>query len=147
MKSWQMATIAGLCLVAILTCSVAGTLLLTPTVQAPTPLPPSTSTPRSTYTPEPTFTPTPTPSYGDNIGACLICRHFIRDKLKAPRDAKFPGCWEVTERFHEGTKTWSLNSYVDAPNSFGVMLRLEYYCQVKYLGGTEWQLLRLNYNE
>lgn len=59
MKPWQLATIAGLCLVAICVCGVAGTLLLTPAPQPPT-LPPPSATPTMTFSP--TLTPTPQPT-------------------------------------------------------------------------------------
>jgi len=141
-KAWRIAIVTGLCLAVLYIWSVVGVLFCTPV-----PIPASTHVPQSypTHTPKPIFTPTP--DYGDDVGACLICRRFIKNRLKAPRDAKWSLCLETATSFNKKNKSWIVTSYVDSPNEFGVMLRLQYVCKVKHLGDDKWRLLNLNFRE
>ena len=73
------------------------------------------------------------------VEAYGICRQFVRDRLKAPRTAKFPsgGSEGAT---HMGDGKYVVRSYVDAENSFGAMLRNHFVCTVQWTGGDSWRL-------
>ena len=60
-----------------------------------------------------------------------LCEMRARDTLKAPRSAKFP--W-VKKASFDGSLA-ILNSYVDAQNSFGALIRTNYICTLRYKGG------------
>ncbi|MCB9988265.1 MAG: hypothetical protein H6868_02900 [Rhodospirillales bacterium] len=51
----------------------------------------------------------------------------------------------VTASRYEGTRYVTVNSYVDAQNSFGAMLRMPYMCKSKYSNG-EWELIDFKMN-
>lgn len=91
----------------------------------------------SPSSPQPTKTPTP--DAGDSIGACLICKDFVQERLVAPRSAEFPSCSEaiVTKIDND---TWQVVSYVEAQNRMGVMLKAAYVCEVTYVGNDRWTL-------
>jgi hypothetical protein len=73
--------------------------------------------------------------------AWYTCRGFIEDRLKAPSTAKFQtrSTGAVTDL---GNGSYSMIIWVDAENSFGAMLRNNYYCEIK-LDGAYWQLIQL----
>jgi len=86
----------------------------------------------------------PTSSHSQNL-ALFAARDFVKERLKAPRTAKWPGWFDTDERVtHLGGGTYAILSYVDAENSFGAMLRMHYVCKVRYVGIGEWRLEELN---
>lgn len=147
MTNKQQATIFLLSALLICTCALLSNVLQSPAVPAPIPTATSILRPTPTLTLPPTWTPTPTPSYGDDIGACLICRQFVEDRLIAPGFAKWPHCWENIIGFDEESKSWDVASYVDSQNSFGALLRSQYICEVEHLGGDKWRLLALEFDQ
>lgn len=79
---------------------------------------------------------------GENIGASIICKEFLKDRLKAPSTAKFaPTSDQIISS--QGNDEYKVISYVDAENSFGAMIRTDYTCIVKYTGNDNWSLLDL----
>ncbi len=91
-------------------------------------------------------TRTPTPDVGDQFGAYAFCKGFVKERLKAPGEAKFPTINDVRHsRSADGV--WTLEGFVDAPNSFGVMLRMDYTCSASYQGNGEWKLVDLTIGE
>lgn len=76
------------------------------------------------------------------VAAYTMCKSFVRDRLKAPRTAKFP--WSASEATTDlGGGRYQVVSYVDAQNAFGAMLRTNYSCTVQWAGGDRWQLEKL----
>lgn len=76
--------------------------------------------------------------------AMVISRHFVEDQLKAPSQAKFSSEYNFTSS--DKDSLCSIVSIVDAPNSFGVMLRKKYQVSMKFMGGREierrnWRLI------
>jgi hypothetical protein len=80
-----------------------------------------------------------------SIMAGIHCRDFVKQRLKSPSTADFP---------YLGTPTWktgntyAVKSYVDSQNSFGVMVRSNWTCKIKYVTGdkydrSNWQLIDL----
>lgn len=63
--------------------------------------------------------------------AIVLCEMHAKNVLKSPRSAKFP--WAKKAVFDGELAI--LKSYVDAQNSFGAMIRTNYICTVRYLGG------------
>jgi hypothetical protein len=80
----------------------------------------------------------------NKIEAYTMAEQFVQKRLKAPSTAKFPYSSEATIDYDSGTKEWTVNSYVDAQNSFGAMMRTNYTVKVKYLGDDKWSLLDIN---
>jgi hypothetical protein len=78
----------------------------------------------------------------DEIGAFVMCKEFVRDRLKAPRTAKFQSVTQA-DFDYKGGQTWRVSSWVDAENSFGAMIRTDFVCEIRYEGDDEWRLVDL----
>jgi hypothetical protein len=78
----------------------------------------------------------------DSTDAWVTCQQFVRDSLKSPTSARFASTLDSTIT-NSGDGTYTVASYVDARNSFGVALREQYTCTVHYAGHGKWSLLRL----
>ena len=63
--------------------------------------------------------------------AVNLCKDEIKDQLSSPSSAKFPRVFsgDYTLPVKEGN-TFTYRNYVEAPNSFGVMLRKNYVCVI-----------------
>jgi hypothetical protein len=75
--------------------------------------------------------------------ACLLCRQFVRERLKAPSTADFQPCYESVVRQGAAANIWTVASWVDAENSFGAKIRTTYVCQLEDTGDGNWRLLAL----
>lgn len=80
-------------------------------------------------------TPAPTPTVrtvgaGEEIEAITFCRRTIEQQLKAPGTADFP--WLPDSTRYIGTDTVEIIDHVDAENSFGALIRLNYRCHVRF---------------
>lgn len=65
------------------------------------------------------------------------CADKVKQHLKAPATAKFPGILErmdhvQDEGAREGWRYFSIASYVDAENSFGAKIRTYWSCKIKF---------------
>jgi hypothetical protein len=70
----------------------------------------------------------------DGNDAQVACKHFVEQRLKAPSTAGFSGL------SHSGSDTrWTVTGVVDAENSFGAKLRMDWTCQVHLVDG-DWLL-------
>lgn len=79
------------------------------------------------------------PADNQKATAVYMCEEFVKDRLKAPRTAKFSH--EVPAKFGVA---WRVTGAVDAENSFGVPLRLTYTCTVRAKDGKDtWELVTL----
>lgn len=77
--------------------------------------------------------------------AVRTCYEFVLSKLKAPTTAKFPPVAEARIEFDaQNTNKWNVYSYVDAENSFGAMLRMNYRCRMEWREA-QWHMLVLTY--
>ena len=72
--------------------------------------------------------PTPRPLH-DESGARIVCRKFVTARLKAPATAEF-GPYGTVQVRHLGAGCYEVVGYVDAQNSFGVLIRSDYICTV-----------------
>jgi len=83
--------------------------------------------------------------------AYIQCQLHVQDRLKAPSTAKFPASSTVNIQ-EMGGGVFQVRSYVDAQNSFGAMIRTNYFCKVQFTGTPQddewnsryWNLLELN---
>ncbi len=79
----------------------------------------------------------------DKIGAWVAAQYFVKQDLKNPRGAKFE--FAASEKRgavkYVGNNTYSVNSYVDATNSFGATVRTRFYLRVHDDGGGDWSLV------
>ena len=76
--------------------------------------------------------------------AIVMAEKFVKNNLKAPSTAKFP-LVHPKELISGGKNIWSINSYVDAQNSFGAQIRNRYRAKVMDLGNDKWKLLDLQF--
>lgn len=74
------------------------------------------------------------PRSDDPIAAYVACKEFVGNQLKAPTQAQWPTANEA-QIASLGGGAWRVASYVDAPNSLGVMLRNDYTCEVMLTPG------------
>jgi len=77
-----------------------------------------------------------------SVAAFINCKELIKRRLKAPSTADFPWSADSTQR--EG-QTYVVFSYVDSQNGFGAMLRSQWQCKIRFIGGDDlslssWQL-------
>ena len=74
-----------------------------------------------------------------SIGAWVFTTMQMKEKLKSPRSAKFPG---FDKRFvqKDGT-TYTITSYVDAQNSFGALIRKNFKATVREFKEDSWILI------
>jgi hypothetical protein len=74
---------------------------------------------------------------GGKDGAQKACQDLITARLKSPSSAKFP---HVKVDLKKGSKTeYSVVGQVDADNSFGVSIRTNWVCVVRYDGHGHWK--------
>jgi hypothetical protein len=78
------------------------------------------------------------------LDAQVMSQKFVGNRLKAPSTAKFQLEPSVS---HTGDGVYVVSSYVDAQNSFGSMLRMNYRCTLKNLGNDSWHLVDLKIDE
>lgn len=69
------------------------------------------------------------------MNACIAAERAIRDRLKAPSTAKFPGCWDYETRISRDEQTVWVIGHVDAQNSFGAMIRSKFVVQMRRAPG------------
>lgn len=62
---------------------------------------------------------------------------YVKQNLKSPTTAKFPGLHEKNSHIKElGNNKYEINSWVDSQNSFGAMVRTKFSCVIKINGNT-----------
>ena len=79
--------------------------------------------------------------------AYAMMQGFVKDRLRSPSSAKFewitePGCIIVKEGFD-----YSISSWVDSQNAFGVMIRTRFSGVVRQIDDETWQLMELEFEE
>lgn len=78
--------------------------------------------------------------------AYVQCQAYVKRRLLAPASADFP--WSPPSAIDEGGGTYLVTAYVDSQNGFGAMLRKNWMCKAKYVGGqaaspSSWRLIDL----
>lgn len=77
---------------------------------------------------------------GGNEGtARIMCKNFVKDRLKSPSTAHFSSTSSSGE-----SPDFSVQGNVDSENGFGAKIRNDYRCLVHYAGNNKWTLTELN---
>jgi hypothetical protein len=82
-----------------------------------------------------------------------VCKDFVKERLKAPRSAKFPNFYNDRDEILviENESIYTIKSTVDAENSFGASLRSRFRCQVRDENGggdaekVSWELIEVTF--
>lgn len=78
--------------------------------------------------------------------AYTMSKQFVEKNLKSPRTAKFAKLWDDgVEVQSAGANRWHVESWVDAQNSFGAMIRNHYSCDMIYVGDNTWRCRNLEF--
>ena len=75
--------------------------------------------------------------------AFVMTQQFVKQRLKAPATAEFPGYHEITVRYL-GDCTHLVTAWVDAHNAFGALIRKPYRARIKHTGEYNYRLIDLN---
>lgn len=75
----------------------------------------------------------------DSTAAYVMSQAFVKEQLKAPATAQFPGFSSVQTNYL-GKCRHLVRAYVDSENSFSALLRTRYVATVRYNGGGMWAL-------
>lgn len=77
--------------------------------------------------------------------AAIMCEEFVKERLKSPGSAKFPGATDPDyadiATLHD-SKPWryEVAGYVDSDNSFGAKVRNDYVCTISTEDNDTWTL-------
>jgi hypothetical protein len=59
---------------------------------------------------------------------------FVKQRLKSPSTAEFPGLFEKADHITElGNDEYRINSWVDSQNGFGAMIRSKFSCKIIFI--------------
>jgi hypothetical protein len=97
--------------------------------------PEPTSTNEPTGTPEPTATKDPNSLDSSEVGTFIsLAQIYVKRSLKAPSTAEFPSLfWNLDEyRMGKNNNVVTVQSWVDAENSFGAKIRSNFTAQFDY---------------
>jgi hypothetical protein len=75
--------------------------------------------------------------------AYFMSQKFVKQNLKAPSSAKFPGYKKEFSEYKDGN--YVVVAYVESQNSFGAMLKQTYICEMNYKGNNNWSLIEVNF--
>lgn len=76
------------------------------------------------------------------VTAYTMCKHFTEQRLKAPSTATWP--WRYDDVTSDlGGGIFRVQTYVDAQNGFGAMIRSNVDCTVKFIENGRWHLENL----
>ena len=72
----------------------------------------------------------------DPILAYNYAKEFVKDRLKSPSTAEFPGTYEKKNHVTDlGNGIYLINSWVDSQNGFGAIIRSHWSCRISFVGG------------
>jgi len=77
---------------------------------------------------------TPRAPSNNKFTAYRYASDFVKQRLKSPSTAKFPGTIEKDSHITEYAGTYIINSWVDSQNSFGAMIRSNFSCKITFVG-------------
>lgn len=72
----------------------------------------------------------------ENLLAYSYAEDYVKQRLRSPSTAKFPGIWDgkADHISKIGERKYSIRSYVDSQNGFGAMLRTNWSCKITFVG-------------
>lgn len=70
----------------------------------------------------------------DWSGAWVACKNFVKQSIKSPASAQFPEANAIISDYVTdlGGGKYRVDSYVDAQNGFGALIRADFSCIVEY---------------
>lgn len=72
-----------------------------------------------------------TPTDTNKMLAYSYAEDFVKQRLKSPSTAEFPGLFEKADHITElGNDEYLINSWVDSQNGFGAMIRSKFSCKI-----------------
>lgn len=82
--------------------------------------------------------------FSDSVDARVWAKSFVEQRLKAPATAKWQNPADVAAARVKGTKNkWIVQGYVDSQNSYGAMLRMQYWATVNKNPNDSWSLIKM----
>lgn len=75
--------------------------------------------------------------------ASLMSHYFLKHKLKVPATAKYPVNESRDVTYFERDSIFFVDSYLDAKNAYGALLRESFFAKMKYKGKGKWTCLRI----
>ena len=77
--------------------------------------------------------------------AYLMMEDFVKQRLKAPKSADFPGIFDgrADHVKYLGNQKYRIISYVDAQNSFGATIRNNFVGEIEQTSEDRWRLISL----
>jgi len=83
--------------------------------------------------------------YNDKLEARVVCRNFVKSRLKSPSTVKFPYV-SPEEVLILNDDCYGIASYIDAQNAFGATTRSHFRCIVKKSEQGGWNLVSLKFD-
>lgn len=78
----------------------------------------------------------------DYYFACTAAEKEVKKRLKSPSSAKFPVCSEMD--ITNLGDIWTINSYVDADNSFGATIKTDFTVEIRLLGNDLYSVINVS---
>lgn len=91
-------------------------------------------------------TKAPNVDRADTIDATVVCKKFVKKRIKTPATADFGGFESDNKDIAPGM-SYTVSAYVDAQNSFGANVRNDFTCKVRYEGGGTFTLVNLSFKK
>ncbi|MEZ5358609.1 MAG: zinc ribbon domain-containing protein [Candidatus Zixiibacteriota bacterium] len=81
--------------------------------------------------------------------AYIMMMDFVKQKLKAPKTAEFPGVFDgrADHITYLGNQKYKIISYVDSQNSFGALIRNHFVGEIEQVAEDKWKLNALVFIE
>lgn len=81
--------------------------------------------------------------------AYVMMEGFVKDRLRSPSTAEFPGTLDgrISHISTVGPQIYQIESYVDAQNGFGAMVRMNFVGAVEQTAPGDWSLRSLDLQE
>lgn len=84
----------------------------------------------------------------NSIAAYIMAERFVKERLKSPSTAKFPGRSVTKNQIIKGEDNqYIISSYVDSQNSFGATIRTNFMVIVKQVDKDNWRLVDIEFFE
>jgi len=87
-------------------------------------------------------------SEDNSIGAYIMMEGFIKDRLRSPASAEFPGVFDgkLDHVKYLGDRKYIITSYVDSQNGYGAMIRSTFIGEIEQINKDHWSLKSLVIN-
>ena len=85
----------------------------------------------------------------DNFTAYYMMEGFVKDRLKSPKTADFPGTLDGRDKHVTYLKNqkYRIVSYVDSQNSFGALIRTHFIGEIEQIEKDRWQMNSLVFDK